>query len=152
MRRMIVNLTLHLQGSVTSVKEWIDTIDSSVVVRSDIVRTTSFTPCAYGDDTTCKHFKRVELKLNLPIEPSGIGNTISPTGLLGKYIDELMYNYQYRMLNKGRTEVPELEGHETKFAHWKPNTSLPYWAAETRDNAVCSMFKTDSYISPVISQ
>ena len=146
-KRMILNLTLHLQGSITSVKEWVDTIDPSVVVRCDIVRTSSFTPCAYGDDTTCKHFKRVELKLNLPIEYDAIGHRVSPTDVLAKYIDELMYNYQYRMLNKGRKDVPELEDHETKFAHWKPNTSLPYWAAEKRDNAVLSMYDTKSYIS-----
>lgn len=157
MGRMILNLTLHLQGSISSVKEWIDTIDQSVVMKCDIVRTSSFEKNAYNDndsphDTTCKHFKRVELKLNLPIEHDAIGHRVSPTGVLAKYIDELMHNYQYRRANKGLTETPKLEEHETKFAHWKPDTSLPYWSAENRDNAVLSMFKTDSYIKPVISQ
>lgn len=150
--KVILNLTLHLQGGITSVKEWIEHIDSAVIMKCDIVRTSSFEPCAYGDDTTCKHFKRVELKLLVPIEYDAIGHRTSPTGLLAKYVDNLMHNYQYRMANKGKTEVPQLEEHETKFAHWKPDTSLPYWAAESRDNAVLSMYKTDSYIKPVISQ
>jgi len=150
--KVILNLTLHLQGDITSVKEWIEHIDSAVIMKCDIVRTSSFTPCAYGDDTTCKHFKRVELKLLVPIEYDAIGHRMSPTGLLAKYIDELMMNYQYRRANKGHTEVPQIEEYEKKFAHWKPDTNLPYWAAENRDNAVLSMFKTESYIKPVISQ
>jgi hypothetical protein len=152
MDRMIINLTLNLQGDVTSVKEWIDTIQPGAVVHSEIVRTTRFTENKYSDVADCKHFKRIELKLNVPIKHDAIGHRLSPTSICAEYIDELMHNYQFRNANKGRTEVPSVEDHETKFAHWKPNTSLPYWVAETRDNAVVSMFNTNSYIKPVICQ
>ena len=151
MERMILNLTLHLQGDITSVKEWIEQIDPNVIVQSEIIRTSSFTPCAYGDDTTCKHFKRVELKLNLPIKYDPSGHRTSPTGVLAEYIDELMHNYQYRRANKFQTEAPQLEEHETKFAHWKPDTSLPYWSAVSRDNAIVSMYQTESYVGKKLS-
>ena len=170
--RMILNLTLNLQGDITSVKEWIEMIDPGVVVRADIVRTTKFEDRQswvagvrdennFNDDSTCKHYKRVDLKLNVPIEYDAIGHRVSPTGVLAKYIDELVHSYQYRRANKFNTEVPKIEDHEKQFAHWTPDTSLPYWAAESRDNAVLSMYQTENYIGkklpdngirPVISQ
>ena len=134
--RMILNLTLNLQGDITSVKEWIDMIDPSVVVRADIVRITKFEDKEtwisgvrdennFNDDCTCRHYKRVDLNLNVPIEYDAIGHRVSPTGVLAKYIDELIHCYQYRRANyqyRKATTVEEL--------HNKTENSSSQWVEE----------------------
>lgn len=161
MDKMIINLTLNLPTDISAMKEWIDTIlEPGVIVQNKITRTTRFTKNSYNDEETCTHFKRIELKLSVPLDQYAVdypGSSFSR--ICAKYIDEIMQLYQYRYANQKQTETPSLEDHEIKFAHWKPNTSLPYWSAGIGNNqaqdrwtkatndARRSMYDTNSYIT-----
>jgi hypothetical protein len=134
-KRMIINLTLNLQGSIAEIKEWIDEyVPKENIVRCDVTRITRFEKetahytQVTGTDTACKNFKKIDLKLNIPIAFDSLGRRLSPTIACAKYIDEFIHSYQYRKANKGThpglNETPQVDEKSLAYANWKSNFYL----------------------------
>lgn len=144
MDRMIINLTLNLWGNITTMKEWIDSIQPGIVVSSNIVRTTRFTEqptfggmigCSSDTYDDCQHFKKINIKLNVPIEYDAIGHRLSPISICAKYIDELMCNYQFRTAPGAVDTVPSVDAAQVKLALCNFNTGMS--AASYRQYRQC---------------
>ena len=141
MDRMIVNLSFSLHGNLAEIKEWIDDIDSAIVVESKISQMTKFAKvdesnllgnltsndCRYNESN--KHYKRIDLKLNVPIEMDSLGRRMCPMNACAKYVDELLQCYKYLKLAsnwaKKHDEPYELHKDELELTFWKPKNMNP---------------------------